>query len=177
VLYLVASVSCWISARKLGLADACRLRERHTWQSISVLFFLLGINKQLDLQTAFTEAGRYLAQYQGWYEQRQLVQLAFVALISVTCLISLITLVIWVRDAPPSTWLALTGTTLVLGYVLIRAALFYHVDRLIGQKILGFRWNWILEMGGIGLVLLASQWRQVYLAKSIPRSLPLQAKE
>src|SRR5215471_20103805 len=54
------------------------------------------------------------------------------------------------------------GTTLVTGYVLIRAASFHHVDRFIGRTILGFRWNWILEMGGIALVLFASQWRQIH---------------
>ena len=155
----MASASCWILARKLGVEDSLRSRERRAWQSISVLFLALGINKQLDLQTAFTEAGRVLAQYQGWYQQRQLVQLAFIALVAVTCVVSAFTLLIWARQAPISTWLALTGTTLVLGYVLIRAASFHHVDRFIGQRVLGFRWNWILAMGGIGLVILASLWR------------------
>ena len=161
ILYLVTSISCWILARELGLPGI----ERRAWRSISVLFFFLGINKQLDLQTALTEAGRYLAHDQGWYEQRQLVQLAFIALIAMICLISAITLLIWVRDAPISTWSALIGTTLVIGYVLIRAASFHHVDRFIGHTLLGLRWNWILEMGGIALVLLASQWRQIRAAE------------
>ncbi|HEY5216387.1 MAG TPA: hypothetical protein VIJ17_05790, partial [Pseudolabrys sp.] len=30
----------------------------------------------------------------------------------------------------------------------------------IGERILGFRWNWVLEMGGISLVLIASEWRR-----------------
>jgi hypothetical protein len=179
VLYLVSSVSCWILARKLGLAAVRRSRERRAWQSISGLFLFLGINKQLDLQTAVMEAGRLLAHYQGWYEQRQLAQLAFIALIAVMCLISAITLLIWVWDAPISTWLALIGTTLVIGYVLIRAASFQHVNRFIfiGRKIFDFRWNWILEMGGIVLVLLAIAWRQVHAAGWKMRSLPLQARE
>jgi hypothetical protein len=158
ILYLATSVSCWILARELGTAGL----DRRAWRSISVLFLFLGINKQLDLQTALTETGRYLAHYQGWYEQRQLIQLAFIALIAVMCLICAITLLVWVEDAPVSTWLALVGTTLVMGYVLIRAASFHHVDRFIGRTILGFRWNWILEMGGIALVLFASQWRQIH---------------
>ena len=158
ILYLVTSVSCWILAGELGSANI----ERRAWRSISILFFFLGINKQLDLQTPLTEAGRYLAYYQGWYGQRQLVQLAFIALIAVICLISAITQLIWVRHAPISTWFALIGTTLVIGYVLIRATSFHHIDRFIGRTILGFRWNWILEMGGIALVLFASQWRQIH---------------
>jgi hypothetical protein len=124
----------------------------------------------LDLQTALTEAGRVLAQYQGWYEQRQFVQLVFIALAAMTCLIAAITLLLWARNSPIPTRLALIGTTMVLGFVSIRAASFHHVDRFIGQKILGLRWNWILEMSGISLVLFASQWRQVGIAKSVSRS-------
>jgi len=44
--------------------------------------------------------------------------------------------------------------------VLIRAASFHHIDRFIGDRILGLKWNWILEMGGISIVLLSSEWRQ-----------------
>jgi hypothetical protein len=172
VLYLICSVSCWILARKLGLATVRTSRERRAWRSISVLFLFLGINKQLDLQTALTVAGRMLAHYQGWYEQRQLVQIEFIALIAAMCLISAITLLIWVRDAPISTWLALIGTTLVIGYVLIRAASFHHVNRFffIGRRVFDFRWNWILEMGGIVFVLLASAWRRSRIRGALSNS-------
>jgi hypothetical protein len=34
---------------------------------------------------------------------------------------------------------------------------------------LGLRWNWVLEMSGISLVLLPSQWRQVGIARSVSR--------
>ena len=85
-LYLLASLSCWTSARKIALQDACSLQERRAWRSISALFLALGVNKQLDLQTALTEAGRVLAHTQGWYAQREFVQLAFIALVATTCL-------------------------------------------------------------------------------------------
>jgi hypothetical protein len=161
ILYIVTSISCWILPRELRSPAI----ETRAWRSISVLFFFLGINKQLDLQTALTEAGRNLAHDQGWYEQRRLVQLAFIALVVMICLVSVIILLNWVREAPISTWLALLGTMLVIGYVLIRAASFHHVDRFIGNIVLGLRWNWILEMGGIALVLLASQWRRIRAAE------------
>jgi hypothetical protein len=165
VLYLLAAVSCWISARELVLEDIAS-NERRAWWAISALFLALGINKQLDLQSALTETGRVLAHYQGWFEQRQLVQLAFIALVAIICLIAAIALLLWTRSAPTPARLALIGTSMVLGFVLIRAASFHHVDQFIGQRILGLRWNWILEMSGISLVLFASQWRQVGIAKS-----------
>jgi hypothetical protein len=169
ILYLVTSVSCWVLAyasvlaRKPALADARRSRERCAWRSISVLFLLLGINRQLDLLTTLTQAGRILAHSEGWYEQRQLFQLTFISLVAVICFISGIAVLIWGRDAPICAWIAMIGTTLVSGYVLIRAASYHHVDRFVGQTIFGLRWNWILEIGGIVLVLLMSQWRQVQL--------------
>jgi hypothetical protein len=165
VLYLLAAISCWISARELVLEDIAS-NERRAWWAISALFLALGINKQLDLQSALTETGRVLAHYQGWFEQRQLVQLAFIALVAIICLIAAVALLLWTRSAPTPARLALIGTSMVLGFVLIRAASFHHVDQFIGQRILGLRWNWILEMSGISLVLFASQWRQVGIAKS-----------
>jgi hypothetical protein len=71
-----------------------------------------------------------------------------------------VTLLIWMRRAPMPTRLALLGTIMVLGYVLIRAASFHHIDRFIGETILGLRWNWVIEIGGITLVLASSRWRR-----------------
>jgi len=72
----------------------------------------------------------------------------------------LLTLIVWARRLSGPTLLALVGIALVIGYVLIRAASFHHIDRFIGRTLLGFRWNWIIEMGGITVVILASIWRR-----------------
>jgi len=154
VLYFLAMVSCWVTARR------CETKERRIWAAISILFLGLGINKQLDLQSALTEFGRVLAYQEGWYDQRQAVQLAFIVVVAAVCACAVITLLIWTYLSPIPTWLALSGTTLVIGFVLIRAASFHHIDRFIGNTVLGATWNWILEMGGISVVLLASYWRR-----------------
>jgi hypothetical protein len=131
-------------------------------------YFILGARDQQTIgsQTAFTEAGRVVAHLQGWYEQRRSIQLDFIGLVAATCVTVAITLLIWMRRAPIPTWLALMGTILVFGYVLIRAASFHHIDRFIGESILGLRWNQVIEISGISLVLIASQWRQIALSKS-----------
>jgi hypothetical protein len=163
-LYLLTSFSCWRSAGLVGMQHGM-LRESRAWRFISCLFLALGINKQLDLQSALTEVGRILAQAQGWYAQREAVQLDFILLVAVACLIAPIVLIILVRRSPLSTSLALIGTAMVLCFVFIRAASFHHFDRFIGSQVFGLPWNWILEMSGISLVLLASQWRQVRLLR------------
>jgi hypothetical protein len=87
------------------------------------------------------------------------VQVCFIIGVAAVCLAATLILFFWIRRSPIQTWLALVGSTFVLGYVLIRAASFHHIDRFIGGRILGFKWNWILEMGGIAIVLLASESR------------------
>ena len=168
VLYFLAAISCWITAGRIRLEaeDADDAKELRAWRSIAITFLALGINKQLDLQTALTELGRVVANFQGWYDQRQSVQVAFIAMVAITCLIAAIILVRWARRAPAPAWLALAGSIMVIGYVLIRAASFHHIDQFIGETILGFRWNWILEMGGISVVLVASYWRRFGVGKS-----------
>lgn len=152
ILYFLAVISCWITARNSSLAD------RKIWYAITVLFLGLGINKQLDLQSALTEMGRIVAIEEVWYARRETVQFYFIIVVALVCSWAIIAMVVASRSA--TTWLALVGTTMVIGFVLIRAASFHHIDRFIGSTVLGFRWNWILEMGGISVVIAASLWRR-----------------
>jgi hypothetical protein len=154
ILYFFAVISCWRAARNSTSQD------QKIWYAISITFFALGVNKQLDLQTAFTELGRVIAVEEGWYKQRQTVQVYFIIGVTLFCGWASITLLVWARHSSLPTWLALVGTTSVIGYVLIRAASFHHIDRFIGSTVLGFRWNWLLEMGGIAIVIFASLWRK-----------------
>jgi hypothetical protein len=156
VLYALAVVSCWMTVRRLKRGS----QEKRIWWAITILFVALGINKQLDLQSALTEIGRMVAVSQGWYSRRRGVQVEFIVAVAGCALVAIVTLLIWVRKSPLPTWLALAGVTLVIGFVVIRAASFHHVDRFIRSTILGVRWNWVLEMGGISIVLLASYWRR-----------------
>jgi hypothetical protein len=164
VLYLFACVSCWRTANVIQDLDG--QGDRYAWRAISGSFFALGINKQLDRQSALTELGRILAYTGGWYEERRTVQVYFIVGVAIVCLIAALTLLFWARKSPPQTWLAILGSVFVLGFVLIRAASFHHIDRFIGNQILGLKWNWVLEMGGIAIVLLGSELRRA----KIPRS-------
>ena len=100
VIVMSASISCWRSGQMVLLHGYRRLYERRAWRFIAMLFLVLGINKQLDLQTALTEAGRILAHLQGSYEQRRFIHTAFIGLVAITCLLLAATLLIWLRRAP-----------------------------------------------------------------------------
>ena len=51
---------------------------------------------------------------------------------------------------------ALVGLLFVLGFVVIRAASFHHVDAFLAARLGGIKWNWILELGGISGVGLGA---------------------
>lgn len=155
-LYFLAAISCRITARDIARGS----RERRIWLAIAILFLALGVNKQLDLQSALTEAARLLAEAQGWYARRRPVQVEFILAVAAACLLAALVLLVWARRSPLPTWVALLGVVLVLGFVTMRAASFHHFDRFIRTSIFGMRWNWIIEMAGIGIVLLASAWRR-----------------
>lgn len=157
-LYFFAMISCWRTS--ITLVRRHGSSEHRIWLAIALLFLFLGINKQLDLQSALTEIGRMIAFDEGWYGQRRSVQAFFILFVIVSCTLTALTLVLLAYRAPIPTWFALIGITFVLGFVVIRSASFHHVDLLIGRRVFGLRWNWVLEMGGILIVLIASEWRR-----------------
>jgi hypothetical protein len=51
-LYLVTAYACWRVARQLRSANRDDRSETAVWAAVAMMFVALGINKQLDLQTA-----------------------------------------------------------------------------------------------------------------------------
>lgn len=124
--------------------------------SLTILFTLLAINKQLDLQSWFTAVGRSLARSGGWYSDRQFVQTMFVIFVAAAGAYGFGCLVWSLRDDLRQYTLALAGTLFVVVFVIIRAASIHHVDRFLDLDIVGANMNWILELGGIACVALSA---------------------
>ena len=59
VLYFLAGASCWKTTGIVLRQSRGQYSDGYVWRAISVVFFFLGINKQLDLQSAMTELGTY----------------------------------------------------------------------------------------------------------------------
>ncbi len=119
------------------------------WRLLMAGLILLGINKQLDLQSAFTEFARTLAIEQGWYEQRRQYQEAFIAAVPIIGLTALAAMLLLVWGAPSATLWACGGAAGLVIFVAIRAASFHHVDELLGWRLAGLPLNWVLEMGSL----------------------------
>lgn len=140
------------------------------WAGLSLLMLALAVNKQLDLQSALTAVGRCVAQLQGWYGARRGVQFAFIlGVLGAGALMTAILL--WrMRGHFGGAWGALLGISLLLTFIAMRAVGFHHFDAFISLRVSNIRVNWILELGGIGLILLNALARLLSARRPAPVS-------
>jgi len=151
--YLACAILAFIYATFLNQRE--NRRAYHFWLAIGILMTLLGINKQLALQMLLTEMGRQVARAQGWYENRHIVQFTFIIIFVTTFSGAFVWFTRSFRDLSRRYLLAFCGLFFLLTFVFIRASAFHHVDELIQFDLHGIRMNWILELAGIYMILLA----------------------
>jgi hypothetical protein len=151
--YLACALLAWFIA-----AFHKHLEERLAakfWNAISLLMVLLGINKQLALQMLLTEMGRQVAKAQGWYDQRRIVQFTFIVVFAATFTAAFIWFAKKYRGSFARYRLVFCGLFFLLCFVIIRAAAFHHFDEVIQYDLHGFKMNWLLELTGIYVIILA----------------------
>ncbi len=128
-------------------------RERtvaRLWLLVFAVLLLLGLNKQLDLQTLLSDVFRELSFRQGWFGERRLWQARFIeglVLAAVGCAALGLYLLRHVLARVRAT---LVGLTVLGSFVLVRAAYFHHM---LGR---GARVHWVLELSGIALLARAA---------------------
>lgn len=151
--YFYTAYKGWRAATVLGSRSALK-REAYLWLGIAGLLLLLGINKQLDLQSFFTAFAKYSAIEGGWYSDRRILQLIFIAVIAmVSAIVAAILLWIYRRVLARHAQ-AIVGVCFLLAFVFVRASSFHDLDSFLGSNFKGLKFNWILELGGIGLIFL-----------------------
>jgi len=122
------------------------------WSYLALLLLFLGINQQLDLQTLLIQSGRALAEAEGWYPYRRLVQRTFFGLFAVGTLL-LVSLAAWrCRVFLNRHRLVTLGLAILIGFVLMRAADFNHVWLKTIQVVHEDFWKNFLELLGLGLI-------------------------
>jgi hypothetical protein len=134
------------------------------WSMIGLLMILLGINKQFDLQSLFTEVGRQIARAQGWMDQRRRVQFWFIVAFGITVTGVFLLFVRIRRDLFRRFTLAYIGLFFLLCFIVIRAAGFHHFDEMLGFRLFGAKMNWLLELTGIYTIVLAA-FKEIILLK------------
>lgn len=143
--FAAAGAAFWASA-------AAESRERYFWLATGLLLVLLGLNKELDLQTLLTETARDFTKSAGLYEQRRLMQGAFLLVLSVIGVVTLAVVVRWLRGSSKWVKAAAAGIVLLFTFVVVRAAAFHHIDHWVAIDIAGLRSGWWLELAGIAVI-------------------------
>jgi hypothetical protein len=165
VAYFGAAFACYrafrtsvLGAEKLVKIHAAEAHNQRLlallWLGLCLALVLLGINKQLDLQTLFIEVGREMAKAQGWYDSRKRVQEEFIVGLALGGGALGAALGYAFRRVVRRVALALVGVFMLGVFVLVRAALFQHIN-LLPQGGLAHL-SWVLELGGIALVGIAA---------------------
>lgn len=125
------------------------------WFAFFVVLVLLGINKQLDLQTWLTETARDLSIQQGWYEERRRYQALFIGLVAVGGITGILLAIRLFLPVIRHVWMALLGMALLGMFVIIRAASFHYVDILLNSGPAPL--NAVLELGSLAVLIVAAQ--------------------
>jgi hypothetical protein len=155
--YFVAALLCFRVFLKprcyAGTTVILRDRERWCWLALSALMIFLCINKQLDLQSLFTQIGRDIAKSEGWYANRRAVQLRFILIfVAASALAGGAVMMIAARARNHWVRLAALGTILILIFIVVRAASFHHFETILDARMMGLRYNWIFEVTPVALI-------------------------
>ena len=151
VCYFATAYLCARAAGSVqsGEVPGSRRGSRAFWVILTGMFLVLGVNKQLDLQTLLTQVGRELAIVQGWYGERQHFQRQFVICTAILGVAALVFFGVLIRRTIVRQGSALIGAILVVCFVVIRASSLHDVDHALGGRIGHMRTYWILELTGI----------------------------
>jgi hypothetical protein len=137
--------------------------------AIAIVFLILGLCRELDIQSTITDYWRTVARYQGWYGDRRSFQPVMIIAIGVGSMVGAIVLMRSLPGLSPFAQLASVGTFILMAYIAVRAVSFHHVDVLARQTFLGLRLSWFMEFAGILVVIVAALRRRARLADKIVR--------
>lgn len=156
--YVVAFVTCVLNAmavRRIRLSES-KSRLYLFWVGLSCVVFLLGLNKQLDVQTWMITVCRTLARENGWYEQRREYQAYFIFLVVCCGAVSSA----WVTYQLRSVWrecmVAIVGLAVLGTFLLVRAASLHQLDGWLAGAICGVKLRYLFELLGVATICLAA---------------------
>jgi hypothetical protein len=151
------ALAAWLAWRNVGAARRTAVPESF-WVALTLLMLVLGLNKQLDLQTWLSQTGRDLALEQGWYAQRRVVQAVFIAALAVGALVT----VWWAHSQWQTLWheyrAAFIGACVLLTFIVIRAASFHHIDLILRSDLGATSLHRALELIGVLAVAAGGAW-------------------
>ncbi|MEX1115956.1 MAG: hypothetical protein WEB53_11950 [Akkermansiaceae bacterium] len=156
--YGFGAVGALLAAARAGNSKSLDAKRsgQLLWLLVAMLMVLLGLNKQLDLQTLLTDIGRVISHQQGWYENRREFQKWFVLGVLAASGFS-VSLLAWkFRSFWREHILLAAGLGFLLTFIVIRVITFHHIEAMLNTTVSGMKMNGFFELGGIALILTAA---------------------
>ena len=161
IMYWITVAAYFVTALLCAIC-AIRSNRRGIWWGLALGMLLLTINKQQDLLGLLTALGRSNAWNANWYIARGSIQIPIIAGMAVLGGV-LLGIAMWlVRPLQGLMWLAITGFIFLLGFATMRAVSLHAIDVFLYTPHAGIYLNWVLELGGIALIVsaaLVTLWR------------------
>lgn len=167
-LYMIAAVLCLrtsahnrSSVIRIHRSTSCSQRSpggSRAWLWLGVILAMLGLNKPIDLQTLLIGLGRWIAgkaklsPHSPWLHA--LFFLGFVVFIILLFLVLLLRIRIGMGTFGRQHPLATAGCCSIFVYVIIRAISITGVDKLLGWNLQHIPSLWMLEAGGLMLIII-----------------------
>ena len=157
VAYLISFLFCVRAGlRTRRLTQETQGESPILWFIFAAGLFLLGLNKQLDLQTALIQVARQTALGEGWYQQRRLAQIIFVLMLGIAISGAFFIIVYQQHRFFKNHALALLGSIFLAAFVFLRAVIFNHADADAGFGLGEGDWLCSLELTGVFCFIIAS---------------------
>ncbi len=158
-MYAVAAILClralFASQRSL-FPEKIKKKSKAFWAVLFVIMLFLACNKQLDIQTYITAVGREVANSQGWYDQRRLVQKDFILVLGLVAFLFLFYLAYIVYYLPTGNKISMVGALCTFTFIGMRAASFHHLDHFVARTIFGVKMHILVEICGGFIVSLGA---------------------
>ncbi len=131
---LLYAVACYLSYRALNYYRACpksetfNVLQRRGWAIVFGYMLVLGLNKQLDLQSLLAKGGTYLVLAFKVYQYNRTVEVAIFATAALLTFLSAGLALSTFLGGSRFLRMSLIGLGFVAAYVLFRAALFQRIS-------------------------------------------------
>jgi hypothetical protein len=154
---------CFGAFAASGLSVRAAMRQRahprtgvRFWLAMAAITLFIGLNKELDLQTTMIDLARWISKYQGWYEQRDLVQRGFLIVFALAMLVAGIWLMVRAWFGTWAARIGLVSVGMLFAFVLIRAVQIGRQEDVLPSALNTRVLTTSLEVAGVAGVMISA---------------------
>lgn len=154
--YILVAILAYFALRQTKNLESTsqQIKTHRFWMVVTVLLVLLGINKQLDTQLLLIAAAKCISTIDGWYGDRRIYQIGFIAVLAVSFLVLAVLSLRYFKNELRGNFWAIIGLLFLLFFIALRATSFHNLDAMLNNNFYGFKVSWIFELSGLGLLAL-----------------------